>query len=346
MADPDLQLGRVLLEVCRHTYATGAGGAANAADLADADGWISRLAPSSSLGALHESVSFQGQSDGDTSKACVLRFERANVVSFMGTEAEFSLRDREKLRLSLRDWLQDGRAKPVPFVLPAAVTGGRTLQLPGLVHHGFLNELSAVLHPVLRQLESWKGTTRPLVITGHSQGAAEAGLAVPVFAALGYQIQSAWTFAAPRAGNAEFVRAAESSGVPIERLEFGDDIVPHMPPVALRHALQTMSDQIPLLWKPVALLLGELLEGLHDYGYQTLGRLTWGHQSDRIVRVGISRANETAVFGERLKKLLRGVENWGAHHHLYGPETALSQPRGGYTALVSPEQCGWTVRQG
>lgn len=342
MSVDDPGIGRVLLEVCRHTYAVGAGGAGNVPDQRDAEQHIARLAPGSALGCLQATSAFRGVGDSATSKASVLQFERANVVSFMGTEAEFSLHDLEAIKRSLRDWLQDARAKPVSFVVPAAVTGGSALTLPGLVHVGFLSELLAVLGPVLQQLRGWGGFGKPVVITGHSQGAAEAGLAVSVLSKLGFSVQSVWTFAAPRAGNADFVQATESLGVPIHRLEFGDDIVPHLPPVALKHKLQTMS----VRWAALKMLLEAALRGLHDYGYATLGSLTYGHQSNQVVRCGISRSSEPALFEERLGLLMQSPSNWAAHHHLYGPESGQGKPRGGYTALVSPAECGWTLQQG
>ena len=338
----DRVLGRLLLECCRLTYAQGAGGPGNHDDLLDADKYIGENSGRAVTGKRQATHALQGTGPGSTSKASVLIFDNMNVVSYMGTVAEFKVDNPGDFLLSLKDWVQDAKSAPVAFELDAASLGGvRSITLPGLVHRGFLQELTAIQSQVFNVLKTHGGTKKPIVVTGHSQGGGEACLATAALAAAGYHVSTTYTFAAARAGNGEFVRHVNSRGIPVHRLEFGDDIVPHLPPVAIRRTLETWAATQSAL---LALTCSKVLDNIRDYGYEPLGALTYGHQSEGRVHVSMSPDAEKVLFAERLKWLVQAPSNWGDHHHLAGTkkETAQSH-RGNYTALVDPGVYGWPL---
>ena len=68
---------------------------------------------------------------------------------------------------------------------------------------------------------------------------AEATLATAAFVRAGFKVAATYTFAAPRSGDLKF---KESIQTPFFRIEYGNDIVPHLPPVAIRQGLITLLD--------------------------------------------------------------------------------------------------------
>lgn len=59
---------------------------------------------------------------------------------------------------------------------------------------------------------------------------AEAALATRAFAAAGFNVAATYTFAAPRSGTIAY---ANSITTPVFRIEYGDDLVPHLPPMVV-----------------------------------------------------------------------------------------------------------------
>jgi hypothetical protein len=159
----------------------------------------------------------------DRIDACLLgRAADGIVLAFRGTLPLVFDQGQDKFISSVHDWLQDGRADLVP-----APNG-----MDGNVHRGFfdaLNNLQAQFMPQLEQLQ--KAKPERLLITGHSKGGAVAVIAAA--ALLGrFPVAALYTFAAPRPGSIEFVRDVAEKIPNFWRLEFQDDIVPHLPPVA------------------------------------------------------------------------------------------------------------------
>jgi len=89
----DRKLARLLLEICRFTYADGAGGERNKKDRDNSLNYIESHSPATVTGKLLDTSSIFGVGLGSTSKACVVSFADRNVVSYMGTEAEFDIHD-------------------------------------------------------------------------------------------------------------------------------------------------------------------------------------------------------------------------------------------------------------
>ena len=157
-----------------------------------------------------------------TSFSGIVEYEKFIVVAFQGTITEFG-RDGEFRLDSLIDWIQNLRIER----LDTNVTG-----LPGLIHEGFHDQLSLVYGKVTSQLNSLR--KKPIIVTGHSQGGAVATIATKKLELDGFDVKQTYTFAAPRAGNAKFVNSIKT---PFHRIEFGHDVVPHVPPMLAQKSL-------------------------------------------------------------------------------------------------------------
>lgn len=338
----DRDTARLALEACRWTNCAAAG-AKESANLAEAQAQIENRgrplrAPLRVRGeGLHALTSFAG----------IVPEPERNIVAFSGTLTEFrlpsnwGLGDLLTLFQSLADWVQNGRAAPVPFQLSAEDIGlWRTIDLGCEVHGGFLDELKAVLRPVIDQLLKLGGASRPLLLTGHSQGGAVAALATLALANAGFQVEATYTFAAPRAGGPEFVGAVES---PVFRFEYGVDLVPWLPPAALKTTLEKkLSESAGMKWLLLRGTIQRVLDALGDAEYLGLGELYYGTPEDRRLWMALSREHERALEPQRLKLVIQRTEEWGSHHR-------LGKPRGerllGYEALASPPPEGWPAAQ-
>jgi hypothetical protein len=106
------------------------------------------------------------------------------------------------------------------------------------------------------------GSSTPLLVTGHSKGGAVAALAAMRFQKTGLT-PKVTTFAAPKPGNKAF---ADAYNVAIKhtRYEFGDDVVPHLPPSAPFLSVLAMVS-----------FLGQRLRSLGVYNYERVGTLLY-----------------------------------------------------------------------
>jgi triacylglycerol lipase len=160
------------------------------------------------LGGLLESpVKFTSISNQDTdTQAFVVDTPSCVHVVFRGTE-------------SMRDWLTDVMVWRSPW-------GGE------FVHHGFAESLDSVL-PEIDSAVAAAGK-KPVVVTGHSLGAALATLYAYSVANRGGYVPMVYTFGSPRVGNSRFA-AAYNSLLRDEtyRVVNDADIVPRLPgPIA------------------------------------------------------------------------------------------------------------------
>ena len=176
----------------------------------------------------------------------------------------------------LLDWMQDFEA--VLLSVPEA---------PGLVHEGFWHSLHALWDPLLAEV---KRRGRPVFVTGHSKGGAMATLAAWRFAAEGLSVPSVLTFGSPRAGNGDFA-AAYDGRLRQARFEFGDDIIPHLPP---RAALTAILSRLPGL--------SGRFRDLRGLAFQSAGELRY------VAKAGKAPVGESAVLEtRRLFSLAWGV---------------------------------------
>ena len=334
----DRKFARLLLEICRFTYAAAFDDAENKKDKQDALNWIN------TVGGLTVKEPIMLKS-GKTSVACIAPYPDRNIVAYMGTKTQFN--SIQNSIASGLDWTQNFEAEPVPFKLSSEELGDGHPQnvdknnLGGLVHDGFLEELRAIQGQVVAKLLELGGRGRPVYVTGHSQGGAEAALATRALLAGGFPVVATYTFAAPRPGNLEFTQSVPAS-LPVHRIEYGDDIVPHVPPTLIgKEALKIVDGLLlmPFLSKQVKDLLGLLQRSAGGKGYCGLGTLCYGSYKTKALRVDMSADQEAALFYDRLWSLVRHPERWGDNHHLAGTTEEVKHGiKGNYTALVSDFQ--------
>jgi triacylglycerol lipase len=180
-------------------------------------------------------------------------------------------------------------------------------KMPGRVHRGFLNQLNLIFDVVAGFL-AMPPDGRPLLVTGHSQGGAVAVLATKALESRGITVTETYTFAAPRPGNADF---AASVTTPVHRLEFGNDIVPHLP--FKRPNLGLLEPVFDRLVAHASPLAQELLNKADD-GYVSVGPLSYG--SPHAALRAVSAAEERSLTRERILALLTARDELVEHHHM------------------------------
>ncbi|MDB5387863.1 MAG: lipase family protein [Planctomycetaceae bacterium] len=234
-----------------------------------------------------------------TSNASLLEFPDKRVLAFQGTITEFRHGKFDSELLSLIDWAQNFKALRRPSAL-----------VPGEVHDGFLNQLLLIWDQIVAALNA-VGKNKPLFITGHSQGGAIAAIATKALELKMIDVRATYTFAAPRAGDGTF---RDSVQTPVYRLEFGDDIVPHVPLQLI--VKEFLAEQHGFLGGIAQDLLGKLLDNFkEDDGYEAVGNLIY-RRPDGPLQMGLSAADETSLALERIKLLAKGKSNLAEHHHL------------------------------
>jgi len=338
VANFDQDLARLFLEICRFTYASQFGDAENKSDKDDALEWIKNTGGLLTA----EPIVVTGSK---TSVACVSPYPDKNIVSYMGTKTQFD--NIPDALDSGQDWGQNFEANLVPFKLTQEEIGEgypadlNLDNLGGRVHEGFLEELRAVQAKVVSELFKYGGRDRPVYITGHSQGGAEAALATRALQAGAFSVVETYTFGAPRPGDKDFVESVPAS-LPVHRIEFGDDIVPHVPPALPGDYAKTIVDSllhIPFLKDNNRNFLKLLQQSVEQNAYVALGNLCYGSNKTKAIRVDLPAREEAALFYDRLWSLIRHPERWGDHHHLAGTlEEVSNGQKGNYTALVSDFQ--------
>lgn len=151
-------------------------------------------------------------------------FPRARFFASRGTEGFVAARD-DLIVVAYRgtqereDVLADAKLKMVPG------KGG------GHVHRGFKAALEAVSADMAAALRSFRDKNQPVFVTGHSLGAALAGLAVGASRTEGVEIAGLYTFGMPRIGNKHFAaKFQQAFGKQTFRLVNNNDIVTRVPP--------------------------------------------------------------------------------------------------------------------
>jgi hypothetical protein len=141
------------------------------------------------------------------------------VVSFRGTR---------NIRGTLDDLKSAAKSDLGRAGIPCSHNGE-----PCFVGTGFLSHYLSVSTQVKAHLRDLGCKDRPLRITGHSLGAAAAGLAAVELMQLQYSVKSLSSFGQPRIGNAAVVRATDDllsgSGAVHWRLTHRQDPVVHLP---------------------------------------------------------------------------------------------------------------------
>lgn len=253
---------------------------------------------------------FAGTGAGITSLAAVVDLGDRIAVAFRGTLLPLL----GSLETAVKDWMCNLDVRMEPFTATARTPAGHVataLPLPGQVHGGFHRELLAVLAQVEDALLALP--RRPIVVTGHSQGGAIAVLCARVLEAAGWGVEATTTFAAPRAGDAAAVRTGTA---PVHRVEFGHDIVPHVPPVLttglaasiLAKTVDLAADLEPWLERWSKLFRSPL-------PYATAGDLWYARDGEDLVRPYDAQA-EALLSKKRILALLGAGPALWRHHEL------------------------------
>lgn len=328
----DQKFARLLLEICRYTYAKSFDDASNEKDKLDALDWINKA------GAPDAIVMLKDDKKPSTSVACIAAYPDKNIVSYMGTKTQ--LNTLQNAKETILDWAENLEVLPTPFKLTAEQLGlnQSSDNLGGHVHSGFLEELSAIQAKVVKELLNHDGKNRPVYVTGHSQGGAVAVLATRALLAGGFPVKATYTFAAPRPGDQVFADSIPAS-LPIYRIEFGNDIVPHVPPTLISRNIQALVEislLTPSLNDRVKKQLNRLKNKSKGVRFVGVGLLCYGDHENRELRINITPDDETKMFKGRFKKLIANYKHWAEHHHLAGTSIEVSNGvKGNYTALVS-----------
>lgn len=144
------------------------------------------------------------------------------VVAYRGTHPPNLIGIPDVARF-VGDWANNFEALPISVP-----------EVPGHVHAGFWEGVDSLWSPpflddIQRRLE-----TSPhgrLYVTGHSKGGAMAHLAGIRFAeTLGIEPAAIVSFAGARPGTQDFADAYHARQLASRRYEYGDDLVPHLPP--------------------------------------------------------------------------------------------------------------------
>jgi triacylglycerol lipase len=131
----------------------------------------------------------------------------------------------------IQDWLTDARCS---FICPQILQDIEHGQVR--VHRGFWLSMDSLFDQVLRLDQ--RSCPRPVVVTGHSKGAAEALLCAYLLAKLGRPVAGVVTFGGPRVGNAAWRRAYNAQAANNAFAKLGDitwrfvnqeDLVPRVP---------------------------------------------------------------------------------------------------------------------
>jgi hypothetical protein len=246
---------------------------------------------------------------GAGSHVCVLGYPRSVVVAFQGTISE--LGSDGKLRFdSLKDWLGQLRIE---------LMGSKETGLPGRVQEEYYRELAAIAPQLKTELQGAL-SARPgasLHVTGHSRGGALAAIATKWLELQGLPPAATYTFGAPRPGD---TKLAASVCTPVYRLEYGDDIVPHVPPrTAVSGVIGGLTKVGGFLaaapYNELLVRLGELAARAQKIPHAGIGVLVYRDQGGAI-RPGLHGSEEEALAGQRAKALLQAGKDLVEHHHM------------------------------
>jgi len=111
------------------------------------------------------------------------------------------------------------------------------LGIPGQVHTGFLNVLDRSWLKVLSAVQSRATNGKPVFLTGHSMGGAQAVITATRLARLGFNIDSLYIYAVPRIGDDTYAAFVEKMFPDrLWRFVNSEDIVPRLPPPSVAAA--------------------------------------------------------------------------------------------------------------
>lgn len=162
--------------------------------------------------------------DGWDAEAMLIESPIGTIVVFRGTDRVGY--ETSSLSYTWREWIDtDFRADLI------AQPGG----VAGRVHRGFLDSVRFHVQGALdARIDAIRAAypERPLWITGHSLGGAQAIVYTAHLRARGVPVQGTYTFAAPRVGDGDFrawINGRMNNGIRIQRFDFGEDLITMAP---------------------------------------------------------------------------------------------------------------------
>lgn len=167
------------------------------------------------------------------------------MLAIRGSEANLDM-------ASALDWFTDAKIRQV--------NGGvRFGGARAKIHAGFrdaANSLQAPIRQALGRVGVTQGSNKPIVVCGHSLGAATATLIAQMLSVAGYRVQAVYAHASPMVGNAAFGRSVARRNVPFFRTVNKSDPVPEFPQafIDIGTALTSVPGQIPPVRAAVDLL--------------------------------------------------------------------------------------------
>lgn len=309
MAAFDRPLMDRLVSICQHIHEN------RVADIVGSDG-------NGAFGGLDgvRGRAYESADDSHTSLVAVVDLVHDGaphvVVAFRGT---LSVDQKgASVRMRVDDWVKNFEAVPVDYVRPTSpvVAGGAMgpTVARGKVHQGFQDEWASVRTQVVAELAA-RPANVPVVVVGHSQGGAIAPIAAADLADAGRPPRVVYTFEAPRPGTAGFRDSFDLVRTPVYRMEYGRDIVPHVP---LRSPLDAL-----LPWWTRTLgrftftsagrALAALTEKAHrDVGFVGVGELRYAAEPEDAWAV----VDEEALRGSRRLGLVRDAKRLFSDHGL------------------------------
>ncbi|MEY2987825.1 MAG: hypothetical protein RJB13_1346 [Pseudomonadota bacterium] len=103
--------------------------------------------------------------------------------------------------------------------------------IPGNVHIGFLNVLERSWPKLLELVNKHSTDNKPILMTGHSMGGAQAVISAARLAKLGFPVDSIYIYAVPRIGDETYANYIENQFPKrIWRFVNNEDLVPRLPP--------------------------------------------------------------------------------------------------------------------
>ena len=247
------------------------------------------------------------QTDSDRDAAYLWLSSSGLIIAFRGTlPYDSGAGDPAAQAMVLQDWLNDADFAP------------ETDPELGQVHKGFRDSFYALWPGIQGEIRNWQaaGKITPatrVYVTGHSKGGALAMLAaLKLKAEKLLPVNQVLTFAAPRAGGADFAARYAAQGIDGIRYENQDDVVPHVP-----------LDQQELAFLP---LLQQLLSWNGDQAgdYTSVGKLRYITADGGIVAPPDADAEarlntqRLAEFGTLLLQPPRDVMDTVVAAHLLG----------------------------
>lgn len=97
-----------------------------------------------------------------------------------------------------------------------------------MIHKGFVKLYSEIKYSFIKQIENNADKNTPIIISGHSLGAAIATILGLDLKLLGYNC-CVYSFSSPRIGNKEFSKTVTDSKLPVFRINNTEDTIPDTP---------------------------------------------------------------------------------------------------------------------